>query len=72
VLPLGTGNDMARALGWGPGYAGENINAILDKITTSHVRALDRFEEIYLFLLSSHEVGTFENNPNRNENAPSR
>jgi diacylglycerol kinase (ATP) len=42
-FPLGTGNDMARSLGWGPGYAGENIKRVLFKFLAADVAVLDRW-----------------------------
>ena len=43
ILPLGTGNDLARVLGWGSGYTGEeNIDEILTSVMTAKVASLDR------------------------------
>ncbi len=42
VLPLGTGNDMARALGWGGGYENEDIRKILDGYLLAEPVLMDR------------------------------
>mmetsp|Transcript_2206 Transcript_2206/g.4455 ORF Transcript_2206/g.4455 Transcript_2206/m.4455 type:complete len:1021 (-) Transcript_2206:1848-4910(-) len=44
ILPLGTGNDLARVHGWGAGYNNESLISILEQISESYISVLDRWE----------------------------
>jgi diacylglycerol kinase (ATP) len=44
ILPLGTGNDLSRILGWGGGYNNESLIVILEQISESYVSLLDQWE----------------------------
>ena len=44
ILPLGTGNDLARVLGWGKSFRRERMLAQIAKLDRARVAALDRWK----------------------------
>lgn len=42
ILPLGTGNDLARTLGWGGGYNNESMEVFIKKVIFGRIVKLDR------------------------------
>ncbi|DAZ98366.1 TPA: hypothetical protein N0F65_000685 [Lagenidium giganteum] len=44
ILPLGTGNDLARVLGWGSGFSTKDVSDLLAEVEEAHVSLLDRWQ----------------------------
>ncbi|CAK9302070.1 unnamed protein product [Gordionus sp. m RMFG-2023] len=48
VIPLGTGNDLARVLNWGPGYTGgEDAHSLLRDVIEAEEVRLDRWTLVF-------------------------
>lgn len=43
ILPVGTGNDLARVMGWGGGFGGGSVLPVLHKVGEAHAALLDRW-----------------------------
>ena len=44
IMPLGTGNDMSRTLGWGSSYEKKKVHAVFAELDRAKPIALDRWK----------------------------
>lgn len=61
ILPLGTGNDLARSLKWGPGYTGEKLLPIVRTLERATVVPVDRWK-LRILRFSGEEKSVVMNN----------
>jgi len=63
ILPLGTGNDLARVLGWGAGYDFKEFKRCIESIGTAHqIAYLDRWQLTISNEATSHTESKIVNN----------